>query len=108
MSRKTEVVQVARRRYWQEADARVVVEAWRRSGETLTGFADRHRVDPKRIARWASRLERAKPAAVRFHPVHLAEDGLQSWSGSAIEIELAGRRRVRVAHGFGVEDLRRV
>jgi transposase-like protein len=108
MSRKTEIAEVAGRRYWRDVDARIIVAAWQSSGETLSEFADRHGVDPKRIARWASRLERAKPAAMLFHPVRLAEDGLQSWSGPAIEIELIGHRRVRVAHGFEVEDLRRV
>ena len=38
----------------------------------------------------------------------LADDGAGSGGGSAIEIELWGGRRVRVAHGFEAEDLRRV
>ncbi len=108
MSRRTEVAQVARRRYWKQADARVMVEAWRSSGEALSKFADRHGVDPKRIARWASRLARPEPEKVRFHPVRLASDGPESGSGSAIEIRLVGGRRVRLAHGFETEDLRRV
>ena len=108
MSRKTEVAQVAGRRYWREVEARVIVEAWQSSGETLSEFADHHGVDPKRIARWASRLERPKPTAMYFHPVRLAGDRPEGWTGSTIEIELAGRRRVRVARGFEAEDLRRV
>ena len=108
MSRKTQVAQVAGRRYWREGDARVVVKAWQRSGETLSEFAERHGVDPKRIARWASQLGGPQPEAVHFHPVRLAGDSPESWTGSAIEIHLAGGRRVRLAHGFEVEDLRRV
>ena len=42
--RDAAVVRVAARRYWREADARVVVEAWRRSGESLSPFARRYRV----------------------------------------------------------------
>src|SRR6058998_3158091 len=106
--RRTELAQVARCRYWKEADALVMVESWQSSGKTLSEFADRHGVDPRRIARWASRLRRPKPRAVHFHPVRLADNGLESWSGSAIEIELGGRRRVRVGRGFEAEDLRRV
>ena len=107
MSRKADVLEAAGLRYWREADARVMVEAWRSSGETLSEFAECHRVDPKRIARWASRLGGAEPEAVRFHPVRLAE-GPESRSGAAIEIHLVGGRRVRLASGFETEDLRRV
>jgi len=108
MSRRSEVAQVSRRGYWREAEARVMVEAWRSGGETLSEFAARYGVDPKRIARWASRLQRRRPEAVRFHPVRLVGVEPGKGSGSAIEIRLGGGRRVRVARGFDAEDLRRV
>lgn len=108
MSRKTEVARVAKRGYWKEADGRIMVEAWQSSGETLSEFADRHGVDLKRIARWASRLGRSKSEAVHFHPVRVAGDGTGIWSASPIEIHLVGGQRVRLAHGFEAEDLRRV
>ena len=108
MPRKTGIAQVAKRRYWKGRDAAVMVEAWRSSGETLARFAARHGVDPKRIARWASRLDRPEPEAVHFHPVRVAGNGPESCSGSAIEIQLAGGPRVRLARGFEAEDLRRV
>lgn len=108
MSRKTEVARVAKRGYWKETDGRIIVEAWRSSGKTLSDFADRHGVDPKRITRWATRLGRAKPEAVQFHPVRLAGVEAESGSGSAIEIRLISGQRVRLAHGFETEDLRRV
>jgi hypothetical protein len=82
-----------------------MVEAWRTSGESLSGFAQRHGVDPRRVARWAGRVDGSEPAAVRFHPVRLANsDG----GGGAIEIHLVGGQRVRVPPGFQTEDLRRV
>ena len=71
MSRRSEVAQVSRRGYWREAEARVMVEAWRSGGETLSEFAARYGVDPKRIARWASRLERPRAEKVQFHPVRV-------------------------------------
>jgi len=108
MSRRSEVAQISRRGYWKEADARIVVDAWRSGGERLSKFAARYGVDPKRIARWASRLGRPQPEAVHFHPVRLVGVGPERVSGSAIEIRLAGGRRVRVARGFDAEDLRRV
>jgi hypothetical protein len=101
MAKKTGVAAVVERPYWREAEARVVVEAWRVSGEPLAQFARRHRVDRGRVARWAGRLAR-EAAPVRFHPVRLAE------SREALEICLVGGQRVRVAPGFQAEDLRRV
>ena len=49
--RDAAVVRVAGRRYWREAEARVVVGAWRRSGESLSAFARRYRVHGTRITR---------------------------------------------------------
>ena len=107
MARKTGVAEVVERPYWREAEARMVVEAWRTSGESLSQFAGRHRVEPGRVARWAARLRGGSTSApVRFHPVRLAGPG--DGSGAAIEIHLVGGRRVRVAPGFQAEDLRRV
>src|SRR2546428_12989734 len=103
MSRRSEVAQVSRRGYWREAEARVMVEAWRSGGETLTEFAARYGVDPKRIARWASRLQRPRPEAVRFHPVRLVGVEPGKGSGSAIEIRLVGGRGGRGFTGVGGE-----
>jgi transposase len=106
MAKPGRVAEVAVRRYWREAEARVMVEAWRTSGESLAGFARRHGVDPRRVARWAGRVAGSVPAPVRFHPVRLADrDG---GGGAAIEIHLVGGPRVRVPAGFQAEDLRRV
>ena len=108
MARDASVSDVAKRVYWREADGRVVVDAWRSSGETLSGFARRHRVERKRLARWVRRLEGAGGGALQFHPVRLVEGAPESRGGEPIEIELAGGQRIRVGHGFQAEDLRRV
>lgn len=108
MSRKIDVAEVAGRPYWRETEARVIVKAWRSSGGRLSRFARSYGVDPRRLSRWASRLEGSEPAPLRFHPVRLADGGRQRRDGHAIEIELGGGRCVRVAHGFEAEDLRRV
>lgn len=110
MARRSAVKQVAGSRYWRESDARVLVEAWRGSGETLTGFARRQGVQPRRLARWAGRLEGARGDAVRFHRVRLVgrDVDAESRSGASIEIQLAGGQLVRVPRGFEAEELRRV
>jgi hypothetical protein len=83
-----------------------MVEAWRTSGESLSEFARRHRVDRRRVARWAGRVDGSAPAPVRFHPVRVADQ--DGGDRAAIEIHLVGGSRVRVSSGFRTEDLRRV
>jgi hypothetical protein len=41
------IAEVAGRRHWREADARVLIDAWRQSGQTLTAFARIYDVTPK-------------------------------------------------------------
>ena len=106
MKRKADVRLVAERRYWRKAEARVVVEAWRSSGETLSGFARRHGVGRGRLTRWVRRLRGSDNGSVRFHPVRLVEGTAETWGVAPIEIQLAGGRRVRVHRGFETEDLR--
>jgi hypothetical protein len=37
---------VAKRRYWRGEDARIAVEAWQQSGQTLAGFSRGHGIRP--------------------------------------------------------------
>jgi len=108
MGRTTDVRRVAERGYWREAEARVLVEAWRSGGETLVEFARRHGVEPRRLARWVTRLQGAGEGSLRFHPVRLVESPAETGAAGPIEIQLAGGRRVRVPRGFETDDLRRV
>ena len=102
------VLRAAKHRYWREADARVMVEAWRRSGASLSTFARRYGVHGTRIARWASRLASPR-SAVRFHPVRVvAAAGRVRPGGDAIEVVLTDGRLVRVPPGFAPEDLHQV
>lgn len=110
MAARSAVRQVAAQGYWREAQARVVVDAWRRSGESLTAFARAHGIGHQRLKRWARRLGDAS-SAVRFHRVRLVEDrrpANEVRGDVPIEIEWAPGRRVRVFPGFGAEDLMRV
>jgi transposase len=107
---------VAKRRYWRREDARKAVEAWQRSGETLAEFCRRRGLHPRRVRRWAKRLEGAldpepTPSSepVRFHPVQLVSwRAPQDESRSPIEIVLGDGRLVRVPPGFSAADLTRV
>ena len=119
------VVAAAAKRYWRESDARVVVDAWRRSGQTLGDFATGLHVPRQRVARWAGRLDesapgeraghedggdsgRACPAEVGFHPVRMVADDRRPGRRKAIEVVLGRGLRVRVPEGFASEELARV
>lgn len=91
--------------YWHERDARAVVDAWRRSGETLSGFCRTHGLSPQRLSRWAARLDR--DPAVRFHPVRLTDAGAGA-ARAILEIQLPGGAMVRLPAGFALDDLRRI
>ena len=43
-------------KYWNEAEGRAVVEAWRQSGDPAAAFARRHGLTSKRLAYWAAGL----------------------------------------------------
>ena len=106
MARETGIAAVVGRRYWRKAEARVVVEAWRASGESLARFARRHGLGAPRIAWWARPVEGRTPAPVHFHPVRLATR--DAGGGAAIKVHLVGGHRVRVPPGFPAADLQRV
>lgn len=101
------VANVVEKGYWREGDARVVVEAWQRSGNTLSDFSAEHGVPLRRLSRWAMRLSvPSRETTVRFHPVRVV--GASAERREPIEVLLADGRRVRVPEGFAVEELARV
>jgi hypothetical protein len=104
---RTDLAELVGRSYWREDDARRIVAAWRKSGEPASVFAGRLGIDPRRVSRWASRLEAGHAERMRFLPVRVAAEGVDGRHAS-IEIELGHGRRIRVAPGFAVDDLRRV
>lgn len=108
MGRRAELRRVAEQKYWQEAQARILIEAWRSSGETLSAFAKRNGVAVRRLARWARRLREGRAGSLRFHPIRVVERLRERSDGAPIEIGLGGDRCVRVPRGFETEELRRV
>lgn len=102
------VARAAALRYWRAAEARVVVDAWKRSGERVGAFAQRYGIKPRRLRRWAKRLDEAAEA-VRFHPVRVVQRSeVEAGGAGSLEIVLGERLRVRVASGFASRDLERV
>jgi hypothetical protein len=109
LEKEAAVAEVAARRHWREDDARVLLDAWRRGGQTLTAFAQVYDVHPERLGRWHRLLRAERQGGVRFHPVRVR--GVEERSeaeGGRIELVLNSGRLIRVPHGFDAEDLRRV
>ena len=94
----------ARSSYWREEDARAVIEAWRRSGDSLSAFCRANGFAAARVSRWLGRLDGAE--SVQFHPVRLTHE--PTAAPADIEVELPGGITVRLPPGFAVEDLRRI
>lgn len=104
----TQLSHASRRRYWREADARLVVEAWRQSGLSMAEFAKLHGVQAKRLGRWAQRLQTSAPP-VTFHPVQLLRKQTVNEAADArIEVVLANGRVIRIPAAFDAGDLRQV
>ena len=102
------VARVAEQKYWRATEARIVVEAWRASGEGLVVFAARYGIHPRRLRRWAGQLGPGAEETVAFHPVRLMAAAGPAEPGAPIEIVLGEGVRVRVPGGFAAEDLERV
>jgi hypothetical protein len=88
----TGVSHTSRRRYWREADARLVVEAWRQSGLSMAEYAKRHGVHAKRLSRWAQRLQASPPDSLTFLPVKLRRQPMGQEIGSAVGLTESGPR----------------
>ena len=103
------IAEVAARRHWRETEARQLVDAWRRSGQTMTAFARFYDIHPERLARWCRPLRAEPSEAVRFHPVRVRPvEGPSNDSVDRIELVLSKGRSIRVPRGFDAEDLRRL
>ena len=78
---------------WTDDEARVVLEAWRQSGDSGAEFARAHGLKTPRLYRWSSRLRErgsARPRAMTLVPAVVtttdAELVIRVPNGVAIEI----------------------
>ena len=116
------LAEVVGRDRWSEADARVILDACRESGEARTRFCRRHGIRDGRLAWWASQLKRRGGskrskggAGLSFHRVRVIGDKRKASSErpetfaasrlGKIEIVLDGGRSVLVPPGFAPKDL---
>jgi len=115
-----ELRRVAGLKYWREADAQIVVDAWKDSRESVGCFARRWKLTPSRVDRWARRLicePAPEPAEMVLHPVRVIEattaedlpnsDPTANASAWIAEV-VRGDWTVNVPHGFQAGELCRL
>lgn len=55
--KNTEVLRIAERPRWTEADARTVLGAMEEAGQSVSEFARQYGLDPQRVWRWRGRID---------------------------------------------------
>jgi transposase-like protein len=93
---------------WTEADARVVLEALARSGQSVRDFAERHGLDPQRIYLWRRRVAGGVRTTFREVVVRAAPASTTETQGSVFELTLASGVTIRVPPSFNAEALTRL
>ena len=105
MELEQEVQRIAKLGSWSDGEAKVVVAAWRRSGEARAAFGRRYSIPVHRLYLWIAKVggkrERTARKGVAFHPVCVTGD--ESSTGEPIEIRL-----IRVPRGIAADELRAV
>ena len=95
-------------KYWREADARVVVDAWRSSGESLAEFAKRRGLSSRRLRWWVRRMETGSASTsgdVLFFPLRLTGGAELAGRAEVWTLELGGGVSLKVPCSGGAELL---
>jgi hypothetical protein len=96
-----------RSRYWSEAEARVVLAAYRASGLSLKAFARHTGLSARRVRGWRARMPAPLPSAgATFLPVEVVP--ATAPAGPALEVVVAGGHVVRVPREFDAATLTRL
>jgi transposase-like protein len=94
---------------WTEDDARVVLAALDRSGQSVRAFAEEHGLDPQRLYAWRRRV--AGGDRITFHEVTVRPERLAAAHDAplgAFEIVLASGAVIRVPPAFDAAALARL
>ena len=104
---------MAHRGHWSEHEARGVLSAWRKSGESIERFAKDRGLVPQRIRWWKVKLEGKTTAVVRsasslaLLPVQVTEPA-PAKRGEPVAVYLRSGHIVKVGRGFDEEAFARV
>jgi hypothetical protein len=90
---------------WRADDGRRVLAAWKNSGESMAGFADRHGLNAQRLAWWRARLGMAAPAAMTLVPVTVRATPAARPEGPALSLVIGDDMRIDVSDASRVPPL---
>lgn len=102
---------MAHRGQWSEHEARGVLNAWRRSGQTIERFAKERGLVPQRVRWWKAKLDGKTTALVRQPPLALLPVKVTEGStkrGEPVAVYLRSGHIVKVGRGFDEEAFARV
>jgi hypothetical protein len=91
---------------WTADDARAVLAALDRSGQSVRAFAEEHGIDPQRLYAWRRRV--AGGDAITFHEVTVRPVIATEAPAGVFEIVLASGVRIRVPSSFDAAALTRL
>ena len=104
---------MSHRGQWSEHEARGVLSAWSKSGQSLERFAKDRGLVPQRIRWWRNKLEGKSTALARspgplaLLPVQVTEPA-PSKRGEPVAVYLRSGHIVKVGRGFDEEAFARV
>jgi transposase len=84
------------------------IRDWQRSGLSIRDFCARRGLSQPSFYAWRSELQRRDSEQPLFVPIRPLADDLCPSSIPALEVFLAGGRRIRVAPGFDAATLRQL
>jgi hypothetical protein len=97
---------------WTEIEARGVLEAWKKSGQTLEGFARSRGLVPQRLHWWKQKLgfgtAADKRRAVALLPVRVAESRREARRGEPVTVLLRSGHMIKVGRDFDESAFARV
>jgi hypothetical protein len=90
--------QAKRSAYWRDEDARVVLDVWSASGQSVAAFAHEHGLQRARLHRWKQRLmpDIADEVGALFWPVKVATEPSRPPEVQTWRVELAGGVSIEV------------
>jgi hypothetical protein len=95
---------------WSEVEARGVLEAWRRSGQSLESFAKQRGLVAQRLRWWKAKFENVETALATttpaMPPVRVGAES--SRRGEPVTVLLRSGHILKVSHGFDEEAFARV
>jgi len=97
---------------WTEIEARGVLEAWKKSGQPLEGYARSRGLVPQRLHWWKKKLRFGvapdKIRAVALIPVRVAEREAGARRGEPVTVLLRSGHMIKVGRDFDESAFARV